>query len=214
MNAAPGRIPTRHPHRLRLPCIVQVTVRHTTVTRAESARGTRLHPPWTTIEAVDPRGMTRRRSDASVVAVAHGHPRCAPTDGPDPATGTGIATATATAIEKGRANIPEETDRDQDHAADPARGTEDGVAVVIAAKTGTGTKKAAGITLERRHTNRMLWRITEKRREWRRIRRRLLPRSQMLSRMMVASWRCSRRCKSKCSPPCKNPPLRCWRRNM
>lgn len=157
-NAAPDRIANRHLLRPRLPCIAQVTPRHMIATaRAEPVRGVRRRPLWTTIGAVDPRATTRRsRSGASAGAAAPGRPRCAPTDGPDPATETGIAT------ERGHASTPEETDRDRDRAVDRARGTSDGAAVVIAAGTGTGTGKVAGTTPGRPPTNPMPWRNTER----------------------------------------------------
>lgn len=147
-NAAPDRIPNRHLLRPRLPCIAQVTPRHTTTTRAESVRGVRPRPPWTIIEAVDPRGTTRRpRSGASAVAAAPGRPRHGHTGGPGPTTETG------TAIERDHGSTPGETDRDRDRAEGPARETRDEVAVVIAAGIDTDTGRAAGTTPGRLPTN-------------------------------------------------------------
>lgn len=155
-NAAPDRIAIRHLLHLRLPCIAQVTPRYMTTTRAESVRGVRLHP-WTTIEAVDPRGMTRRsRSDASAVAAAPDRPLYALTDGPGPTTETGIA------IERDHASTPEETDRDRDRVEGPARETRDEVAVVIAAEIGIGTERVAGTIPEQLPTNPMPWMNMEK----------------------------------------------------
>lgn len=128
-----------------------------TATRAESVRGVHLHPPWTTIEAVDPRGMTRRsRSDASAVAAAPDRPPYALIDGPGPTTETGIAT------ERDHASTLGETDRDRDRVEGPARGTRDEVAVVIAAEIGTDTGRAAGTTPGQPPTNPMPWKNTER----------------------------------------------------
>lgn len=203
-NAAADQIPNRHPLRPRLPCIAQVTARHTTATKTEVTRGARPRPPQITIAVTDPRGTTRRlRSDVDGV-VAVPDRRCALTDGPDLATGTEIATAT----ERDRADTPEETDRGRGRAADLARGTRGEVVVVIAAGTGTDTERAVDTTPGRPLTSPTPWRITAMARE-RRCTRRQRCRSRTPSRMTVVLWRCSRRCRSKCSRPHRNPPRRC-----
>lgn len=162
-NAAPDQIPNRHPLRPRPPCIAQVTAQHTTaaIKAAEVTRDARPRPrpPRTTIVAVDPRATTprRRRSDvAGAVAAAPDHRPCAPTDGPDPATGT----ETAIATERDRADTPEGTDRGRDRAADHARGTRNVVAAATAAGTGTDTGRAADTTPGRPLTSPTPWRIT------------------------------------------------------
>lgn len=65
-------------------------------------------------------------------------------------------------IESGHASTPEETDRARDRADGPVRETRDGVAVVIAAGTGTGTERVAGTTPEQPPMSLMLWRSMEK----------------------------------------------------
>lgn len=124
-----------------------------TTTRAESVRDVRPRQASIITGAVDPRGTARHsRSDVSVVEVAPDRPQYALTDGPDPATRIVIAT------EIDRANIPEETDRGRGHVADLVRGTNDEVAVVIAAGTDTGTGRAVGITrIGHPRTNPTLW---------------------------------------------------------
>lgn len=204
-NAAPDRIPNRHLLHPRPPCIAQVTACRTTAIRAEVARAARHRQPRIIIEAVDPRGTTRRpRNGVNVGVAAPSRPRCAPIDVRGPATKSGIAT------ERDRASTREGTDRVRDRAEDPARETKGEVAVVIAAETETDidTGRAAGTTPGRPRTSPMFWKITARGRGQRCIKQQWSSRSRTPSRTMVALWRCSRRCRNKCSQPRRNLPLR------